>query len=151
MNDLTKIDAKILQFINGCGTADLASIKRKFPDVSAIEYRLKSLCTVEVKQRGTYAIPIENSAFLCEQYEDIKIQGIPCSRGLGIYELTDHGKRELENYQAGIRSYRKELWLKNAWIPIIVSIITSAIANYILPKLPQILQWIANTLSKSVS
>lgn len=46
MFDLTEIDAKILQFIDSCGTADTAAIKKRFPN-TAIEYRLKKLSTPE--------------------------------------------------------------------------------------------------------
>ena len=59
--------------------------------------------------------------------------------------ITERGRR----YLAYCGAERRELWLKNVWIPIVVALITSALANYILPKLPQILQWAANTLSKT--
>lgn len=151
MYDLTEIDAKILQFIDSRGTADTAAIKKKFPD-TAIEYRLKRMSTPEVKYvTSGFSVPIENTCFLHEQTEETVINGICRVKGLGIYELTEYGTQVLENYLAAKHSARKDLWLKNAWIPIIVSFVTSAIANYILPKLPQILRWAANTLSKIAS
>ncbi len=151
MYDLTEIDAKILQFIDSRGTADTAAIKKKFPD-TAIEYRLKKMSTPEVKYiTSGFSVPIENTCFLHEQTEETVINGIFHVKGLGIYELTEYGTQVLENYLAAKHSARKDLWLKNAWIPIIVSFVTSAIANYILPKLPQILRWAANTLSKIAS
>lgn len=151
MYDLTEIDAKILQFIDSRGTADTAAIKKKFPD-TAIEYRLKRMSTPEVKYvTSGFSVPIENTCFLHEQTEETVINGIFHVKGLGIYELTEYGTQVLENYLAAKHSARKDLWLKNAWIPIIVSFVTSAIANYILPKLPQILRWAANTLSKIAS
>lgn len=151
MYDLTEIDAKVLQFIDSRGTADTAAIKKKFPD-TAIEYRLKKMSTPEVKYiTSGFSVPIENTCFLHEQTEETVINGIFHVKGLGIYELTEYGTQVLENYLAAKHSARKDLWLKNAWIPIIVSFVTSAIANYILPKLPQILRWAANTLSKIAS
>lgn len=151
MYDLTEIDAKILQFIDSRGTADTAAIKKKFPD-TAIEYRLKKMSTPEVKYiTSGFSVPIENTCFLHEQTEETVINGIFHVKGLGIYKLTEYGTQVLENYLAAKHSARKDLWLKNAWIPIIVSFVTSAIANYILPKLPQILRWAANTLSKIAS
>ena len=151
MYDLTEIDAKILQFIDSRGTADTAAIKKKFPD-TAIEYRLKRMSTPEVKYvTSGFSVPVENTCFLHEQTEETVINGICHVKGLGIYELTEYGTQVLENYLAAKHSARKDLWLKNAWIPIIVSFVTSAIANYILPKLPQILRWAANTLSKIAS
>ena len=151
MYDLTEIDAKILQFLDSRGTADTAAIKKKFPD-TAIEYRLKKMSTPEVKYiTSGFSVPIENTCFLHEQTEETVINGIFHVKGLGIDELTEYGTQVLENYLAAKHSARKDLWLKNAWIPIIVSFVTSAIANYILPKLPQILRWAANTLSKIAS
>lgn len=151
MFDLTEIDAKILQFINSRGTTDTAAIKNKFPD-TAVEYRLKKMSTPEVRYiTSGFSVPIENTCFLHEQTEETVINGICQVKGLGIYELTEYGTQVLENYLAAKHSARKDLWLKNAWIPIIVSFVTSAIANYILPKLPQILRWAANTLSKIAS
>ena len=151
MYDLTEIDAKILQFIDSRGTADTAAIKKKFPD-TAIEYRLKKMSTPEVKYiTSGFSVPIENTCFLHEQTEETVINVIFHVKGLGIDELTEYGTQVLENYLAAKHSARKDLWLKNAWIPIIVSFVTSAIANYILPKLPQILRWAANTLSKIAS
>lgn len=93
--------------------------------------------------RSEAQIGSDSGALYCPHYCHVE--------HLGIYELTEYGKRELEDYLAAKKTDRKELWLKNAWIPIIVSLVTSAIANYILPKLPQILRWAANTLSKIVS
>ena len=151
MYDLTEIDAKILQFIDSRGTADTAAIKKKFPD-TAIEYRLKKMSTPEVKYiTSGFSVPIENTCFLHEQTEETVINGIFHVKGLGIYELTEYGTQVLENYLAAKHSARKDLWLKIAWIPIIVSFVTSPIANYILTKLPQILRWAANTLSKIAS
>ena len=49
------------------------------------------------------------------------------------------------------RHKRMEMWLKNAWIPIIVSFATTLLTNYILPKLPQIIKWFGDFLSKMIS
>ena len=147
MDNMTSIDAELLKFINDNGTADLASIKRKFPKVSAVEYRLEKLSTPEYRPapKAPFAaiqIPIKNSSFLIEHSD---------SNALVRYELTDYGKQALQDYLAAKRLYRRDLWLKNAWIPIIVAFATTLITNYILPKLPQILQWVANFLSRIVS
>ena len=150
MQEITDIDAKILKYIERRGSAEAAEIKGKFPNVSAIEYRLKTLSTPEYRKIGNvpFSIPKENSSYLRERSTStVDERGITHVKALGIYELTEYGKRELQNYSQERSSARKELWLKNAWIPIIVSLITTAVANYILPKLPQILRWLSNTLS----
>lgn len=61
--------------------------------------------------------------------------------------ITERGRR----YLVYCTAERKNFWLKNVWIPIIVAFITTVITNYMLPKLPQILQWVTNSLSKNVS
>ena len=154
MRDLTEIDIKILQYIEKRGKADIASIKKKFPNTSAIEYRLKQLSTPEYHRfaNSTVSIPIKNSCCLREHVESVETKnGYSHDTYLGIYELTDFGKRELQDHITEKRLARKELWLKNAWIPIIVAFATTVGTNYILPKLPQILHWVASTLSKIAS
>ena len=94
------------------------------------EYRLKKMSTPEVKYiTSGFSVPIENTCFLHEQTEETVINGIFHVKGLGIYELTEYGTQVLENYLAAKHSARKDLWLKNAWIPIIVSFVTSKKAS----------------------
>ncbi len=50
--------------------------------------------------------------------------------------LTHEGLHYFEHKALKFR----ELWLKNAWIPIVVAFITTLLSNYILPKLWQILK-----------
>lgn len=147
MDALTSIDAELLKFIHENGGADLASIKQKFPKVSAVEYRLKKLATPEYRPIPKTSfpmpkIPIANSSFLTRHKDE---------NDLVVYELTDYGKQALQDYFAAKRLHRWELWLENAWIPIIVAFVTTVITNYILPKLPTIIQWFANVFSKMAS
>ena len=44
----------------------------------------------------------------------------------------------------------KLLWLKNAWIPIIVAFVTTLLTNYIIPKLPYLIKLLFGFLSKSL-
>ena len=107
MRDLTEIDIKILQYIEKRGKADIASIKKKFPNTSAIEYRLKQLSTPEYHRfaNSTVSIPIKNSCCLREHVESVETKnGYSHDTYLGIYELTDFGK---ENF--------KIISPKNAW------------------------------------
>lgn len=147
MDGLTSIDAELLKFIHKNGSADLASIKQKFPKISAIEHRLKKLSTPKYRELPNAPfvrpkIPIENSSFL------IKRTGANASV---VYELTEYGQQTLQDYFAAKRLHRRELWLANAWIPIIVSFVTTVITNYILPRLPRIIQWFANVFSRMSS
>lgn len=51
------------------------------------------------------------------------------------------------DYLAYYKKERHDLWLKNMWIPIIVSFATTVTVNYILPKLPLMLKWMGRILS----
>lgn len=148
MYNLTENDLKILRFIEKHETADIESIKKEFPDMSAIEYRLEQLSTPEYQNRA--ARP--NSCCLKEHVKISRSEsGYADTEYLGIYELTELGKRELQDHLAESQTRRKELWLKNAWIPIIVAFVTTVGTNYILPKLLRILQWAASILSRIAS
>ena len=58
--------------------------------------------------------------------------------------LTHEGLRYFE-----LKSKEKrQLWLKNAWIPILVAFITTLSTNYILPMLPQMLKWLSRILER---
>ena len=154
MEPLNDIDAKILQYIARHGSADMTAIKAHFRSIAAIEYRVKTLASPEYRYIPNTPIstPKPNSSYLHERTTS-SVDEIGCAhvKHLGIYELTEFGQRALQNYTQAARTAQKELWLKNAWIPIIVSLVTTVTANYILPKLPQILQWIASILSKTSS
>lgn len=47
--------------------------------------------------------------------------------------------------------YRKELLIKSVVLPVAVAFTTTLLTNYILPKLPQILQWLIHTLEEIFS
>lgn len=49
-----------------------------------------------------------------------------------------------QDYLAYYQQSRRDFWMVNAWIPIIVAFLTTVTTNYILPKLPQILQWLSS-------
>lgn len=63
------------------------------------------------------------------------------------YIISDTGKRYLQ-YR---RSTRNNFWIKNAWIPIIVAFATTVLTNYMLPKLPLIIEWLTRILAKIFS
>lgn len=58
----------------------------------------------------------------------------------GTYVISDRGRDYLIYCSSELR--------KMLWIPIITAFVTTVITNYILPRLPQILQWLASIPSK---
>ena len=73
--------------------------------------------------------------FLC-RHEIIRTDGAASC------EITTLG----ENVYLLALKEKRILWLKNAWIPFTVSLATTLLTNYLLPRLPQILQWFVHTL-----
>ena len=56
--------------------------------------------------------------------------------------LSDNGKR----YLLFLKNRAKQLWLKNAWIPILVTIITNLIIDGVKWLLPLVSQWLSSSL-----
>lgn len=73
---------------------------------------------------------------LLEQSIDGKSTWFDIDVTRGICRLSKHGLK----YRAYLKEQRKLFWLKNAWLPVLVSFLTTLITNYILPKLQQILK-----------
>lgn len=129
--DYTDIDFEILDFINKNQSASLEKIALIYDDFSLAEYRLKLLC------KNTKGHPaVLNEDFTTEgrgQYSN-RIY-------LGEYRLSDHGKKLLQDYKHQKNIHKRELWLKNMWIPIIVSFATTLLTSYLIPKLIHLLRW----------
>lgn len=62
----------------------------------------------------------------------------------GQYSIRKDGKR----YLLYCRSQRRELWMKNMWIPIIVSLTTNLVLDVIRSLWPQIQGSLANILAR---
>lgn len=150
MLGLTIIDVKILKFVRDQGSVSMDDIQQKFVNIDSIEYRVMNLSTPSYQK--LHGAPVPNSSYLAEDYEQRPGKyGLTESVPLGTYHLTTFGRKVLQDYEYMAKNAKWELWLKNAWIPIIVSFATTVITNYILPTLPQILKLLASTLSKIVS
>ena len=145
IEDLTEIDYRILEFINKNEPIKIEDIKAHFYDIDSLEYRIKILSTPEYKQTSYTNIPIKNSYFIAEEYEEtVNSYGLTSYNYLQIYNLTDMGKKALQDYKTHTDKEKKELWLKNAWIPILVSVVTTLIVNWLPTMLLWIQQWFAS-------
>lgn len=67
------------------------------------------------------------------------------------YTITALGRIALQEYISDSQRQKRELWIKSAWIPIIVSFATTISTNYIIPKLPALIKWSIYTLSNIFS
>lgn len=103
-----------------------------------------------LKQSRTRSVKIKHCEKLLRLHlveQDIEL--VPGYRGnlLDTCHITDEG----QDYLAYYHDMRRTRWIENAWIPIIVSFATTVATNYIIPKLPMLIEWISNTFSKIFS
>lgn len=148
MTELTEIDIQILRFVSKSEPASLEAIKLKFPTASSIEYRVKLLSTPEYRRVGNLPItnPVPNSSYLSQDRIETVVNGRVKIEMLGTYRLTENGQKFLQDYGQKARSDRKELWLKNAWIPILVTLATNLVISGVKWLFPLIVQWLASSL-----
>lgn len=133
-NELTKSDYTILQYLSSHTSSTEKDIISALNDtVDGIKYRLEKLSTKEVHQRAN------GTTYSTEAYIS-RMNRFDSP----IYAITSKGEAELQDYNTKKKSDKKELWLKNAWIPIIVSFVTTNITVHLIPKLPLIQQWLSN-------
>ena len=144
MDKINDIDAKILRFIKDHEPINLQTIVSGLPDIYAVEFRVKQMCS---SGHYTHSRTTDHSSFYIQQ--DVRTyldDSVTKQEYMDAYRLTDQGQTVLQDYMHSTKKYRRELWLKNAWIPIIVAFATTVLANYLLPKLPQILKWASSIL-----
>ncbi len=137
MMALTKLDAQILRFVQHKGFATIEEIQSAFPKINAIELRVSDMSKPEERFEAKRIWTVPNTSYLLKTND--------------IYHLTALGEKALQDYDAADVDRKRELWLKNAWIPILVAFITTVVTNYILPKLPALLQWLASMFARTPS
>ncbi len=105
---------------------------KSIPDV---EYRFDLLCSETVKRPFVYP-----SYIAIEYKEYVDSMGITQQKPTGFYYLSNAGYKALNDYKVTQKRERKTLWLKNAWIPILVTIATNLIISGLKMLLPLILK-----------
>lgn len=152
INELTQNDYLILKYINRFPSIHKTKIEQHFNGkIDALEYRLSVLADIDCKMSGGVPFPISNSNYIEEEFEEVEADYGTEYESKNIFRITDLGKAALQDHIAKTKSHKKELWIKNAWIPIIVAFVTTVLTNYIIPKLPLIIKWFANILSNFFS
>lgn len=152
VEELTENDYLILEYISRFSSIHKTDIEKHFKGkIASLDYRLSVLAQIDYKLSGNVPFPIQNSNYISEEF-DSNSNGYSAPRkSLNIFHITDFGKATLQDHIAKKKSDKSELWLKNAWIPIIVSFVTTILTIHIVPKLPLILKWFVDTLSKIFS
>lgn len=150
ISELTDLDYKLLKYINKFESVSKEKIVHKFKNkIDSIDLRLTNL---SFENDPISLLPDADHCYILEDTSS-------CSDGLGTstitylnsYHITPYGKKVLQDYLFNKRNKSRTIWLKNAWIPIIVAFITTLLTNYIIPKLPKLIKWFYHILSKIVS
>lgn len=142
MYEPNETDIRILKTVKALGEADIESISRKLPKIDAVPLRVKKLSTPEYSQFGkspAISMPKPNTAYLVHsQTDETKFQ------------ITELGKMAIQEFGFARRQKRRMLWLKNAWIPIIVSILTTVaitVLKSLWPKIQELVSKLLEALS----
>ncbi len=130
MKEMTDIDFEILNYISNNDFATLEELKRKFANMQNLEHRLKLL---SVSQKDSPAV-------IKETFETEGIGARLKRIYLGQFSLTEYGNILLQDYNRNKKKNKTEIWLKNAWIPIIVSLVSYLLLNCIIPMLLNLLR-----------
>ena len=115
MKELSVIDFDILKFVFENEKASIKELRSAFPEIQSIEHRIRTL-----------SLSSSSLPYLAEDIEIVILDnGFKNTNGLGIFRLTDTGRIALQDYESKKRISNRDLWLKNAWIPILVSLVTN--------------------------
>ena len=144
MVHLSETDFKILEFIEKNEPVGMQAIKEKFSYVSAIEFRVGELKKAE--RQNSYYCDNNATAYILQDYEIVKENSLSVNYYLDSYRLSDFGRKTLQDYKTWSKSSRKETWLKNAWIPILVSLATNLLLCGIEQLWPLLQRWISSIL-----
>ena len=145
--DLTENDVKILKYVRSHQPVHISQIERSLHGIASISYRVETLAKPEYRHYDHFCEAIKNSSYLEQEYENVTDEhGLTHSNPLGIFTLTDFGRKALQDHETSAKVHRRELWLKNAWIPILVSVATNLAIRALGWLLPLIQQWASSKL-----
>lgn len=142
LTEFSDLDFDILSFIYKNEPISVDKIKDRFPKIENIDYRLEVMSKSEYDDKLYRYIP--NTSLIIQKFREEKGKYI----ATGIYETTEYGKKSLQDYKSNLKKHKREIWLKYAWIPIIVSFVTTVTTMYIVPKLPYLLKLLIGIFQK---
>ena len=110
MHQLTKLDADILAFVREKEFVTLDDVKRRFPKIETTEYR------IQLMSDASDALIYPERTYWQDEISQFR------HRDTGRYGLTPDGEKALEDYQYEHRLRDRELWIKNAWLPLLTTV-----------------------------
>lgn len=142
-DDLTHHDYMILEYINEHEALSKSDI---------IEHFLGKIISVDLRINNlTSSGPVINppTDYIWRVYKEAKpVCGEPSLELTDRYMISPYGQKVLQDYKTRSKLSRRALWLKNCWIPIIVSLATNLAVyltkSLITKLLPLIQQWLPN-------
>ena len=132
IKDFSKYDFQILEFVSKNKPVKIEQIKNRFKNLTSIEERISRLSEPEFSKLGIF---VKNTSVIIPIVDNNVI----------AYITTDWGETVLQDYKISQRNSNKRMWLKNAWIPIIVTIATNLLVIGIKALLPLILELFSNS------
>ena len=134
-NTLSSVDYALLKFLYKRGSLHKSELKKKFRSLSnSLEYRLEFL----------------SSSGISYIYEECRSSLGPSGRirtkNLETYTLSDSGRKAVEDYNTNRKEELRAMWTINAWLPILVSTVTTLIMFGLQWLLPQIIEWFSNNI-----
>ncbi len=146
MCNLSDMDLKILDYVSRKGPVHIDEIKTAFRKVPEIEYRITELSQQDMSSSGSCWLP--NSSYIHQRIERAEPSPFSPEIETGMYEITDLGRTTLRDCKTQRKNQIKKMCTQGVWLPLTVSLLTTIATYYILPKLPQILKWCSDFLSK---
>ena len=140
ISDLSHMDYRILKFLSNDGTATVEQIAKRLPKGDDVEYRLSVLAKREYSDMShTY---IQNSSYIFEKMVEKKGTYGTEYLKTGRYCITPKGIKALQDYLDKRKRDNRLLWMKNAWIPILVSIVINLLIALLQPVWSRLSAWL---------
>ena len=147
VEQLTAIDFRILSYFRDHSPASIDNARKALPDIVEIEYRIKYMATYDTYRNAYFREYIPNTSCLklnMRKATDSQTH-ITTHESLDTYSITTLGRKTLQDYEIAEKQRKKDMWLQNAKIPILVTIITNLVIDGTKWLLPLILQSLSNT------
>ncbi len=145
IEELTENDYLILEYINRFPSVHKTDIEQHFKGkIASLDYRLSVLAKVNYKMSGGTPFPISNSNYISEEFYETDNDYSNPPQSKEMFHITDFGKVALQDHLVKKKSDKKQLFVKNAWMPIIVTLITNLLIDGVKWLFPLIQQWLAN-------
>lgn len=146
ISSLSENDFKILGYIRSHGPTTVKDVERALPDVDSVPFRIVQMRGQTYRRSGAAQHTELNTSYLHEKITHVVEEDTGTITNLLItYTLTDLGRAALQDHELTQKSQRRELWLKNAWIPILVTIATTLVIRALEWLFPLIRGWFSST------